>query len=101
MALSNIFREPRREITEQLIGLLVTLPVGLWLWHFTRIIHANLFPTNQGGSWIVAGMISAFSTFFGVGILFLVSSFIHTAGEKACNWLATRGLELRPKERYR
>lgn len=98
MALSNVFREPRREITEQLAGLMVfagvlgvDLPFALW---FQR--ETGLTPFVPG---VIAGLICGF---LGGVMSFLIFGLVmHAVGEGVCNALARRGLELRPKNRVR
>lgn len=92
MALSNIFREPRREITESVVGIAVVggllygdyhLAVGL------SKLGANPLP-------IPAGM------FVGIFLILAVSAVLaitHYAGEAICDAFAKRGLELRPRNR--
>jgi hypothetical protein len=99
MALSNIFREPRREITESAIGitvfvLIVMGPLAI-AWHVASEAVAadhNLpfllpFIATIIGELVVAVMV------FGLSLL------THAIGERVCNGLAERGLELRPKQR--
>lgn len=95
MALSNIRKEPRREITESLVGITVLLlliffdhPAAVWFHEVT------------GGCPVPLGMILvpiALILLIGVTYLFLWST--HALGELVCGTLATFGLELRPKRR--
>jgi len=96
MALSNLPREPRREITETLIGLLVIVPVAV-------IIHliAGLFPHKD--PYIDVFFSHFFALFivgFGLFFLWLGVIAIHNLGENVCNALAKKGLELRPRRRH-
>jgi hypothetical protein len=104
MALSNIFREPRREITESVTGvaafLLITavaIPVTCKLSHIMRDSDGAAGSTTMPYVvyMLVAIIIEAISIAAFVGLLFLT----HAWGESICNFLANRGLELRPKQR--
>jgi hypothetical protein len=91
VALSNIFREPRREITETLVGLLVIgilvasdTAFGVWL-------HAHFMTTP-----VELGML--LGLFFG-GAIISVFVIFHNVGEDICNWLERNGVYLRPRNR--
>jgi hypothetical protein len=93
MALSNIFVEPRRELTESGIGiafvgllLLIDLPIAFWIEH--RIDRLPF------GAAMVIGFLS-------IVIIFLALLLIHLIGEGLCNYLTRQGIEIRPKIRYR
>jgi hypothetical protein len=98
MALSNIFREPRREITESLIGVTIFAVPLYWDYRLTLAVNATSphplpVPVGMlilGGVVIVIGLIG-----WGAALL------THFIGEEICDSLARRGLELRPKERRR
>ena len=105
MALSNIFREPRREITESIVGLIVAIgPV-------TAFCIADYY----GAVWAsVAWFDGTTSTFWGCaivlipmcifGIVFfgwLALILTHAIGDDVCDALEERGLQLRPRDRYR
>jgi hypothetical protein len=96
MALSNILREPRREITETLFGMgALAIPIladvyfAVWFHKFTGPNNACPIPV---------GMIIGILFFAFTGILLLIS---HVFGEWICDSLADRGLDPRPKQRYR
>lgn len=98
MALSNIFQEPRREIIETLVGIGI---VAVFLYPdylFGRWLQTiSSAPPNDHGLPIPIGMV--------IGVVVLVLSFllfvmIHFLGEETCDFLARRGLNLRPKDRY-
>lgn len=94
MALSNIFREPQREITETLMGIAVA---SLFLWgdyHFALWFQHSLGDINQC-PWPLGMMLG----FVGVFFICLACVGIHELGEALCDFLRRRGLELRPKER--
>ena len=97
MALSNIFREPRREITETVVGFMVFLGFAYIDMHFAFWFQGVTGGFNNGCPWPIG--------FIFVGpvimiVLILLALLIHAIGEWICNSLARRGLELRPKQRY-
>lgn len=99
MALSNIFREPRREITESALGIgalaIVLYPdyrFAIWLQAQTIDPHGNF-----GCPWPL-GMIVGFICLFFFGLVLFTT---HSIGEGICNFLARHGAELRPKQRRR
>lgn len=100
MALSNILKEPRREITEQLVGttlggFIVCLDVI-----FARWFAYATYLRNADGSWymmLIVGLILGVSgSVVMVGLIFLA----HQMGEAACNALEARDVHLRPRRRY-
>lgn len=95
MALSNIFREPRREITESVIGI---IPLALFLYadyQFALWFH-EITGGNKDGCPV---FLSLFVGIFGLVAFVLVLNVTHALGERLCDSLADRGLELRPKRR--
>ena len=108
MALSNIFREPRREIIETLVGVGVII-LGACL---------VFYPDYRFGLWFNAHCVSDSSgphdvlgiglgMFFGLGapilgflVLTLIAVAIHAVGESLCDALDRRGLRLRPTQRW-
>lgn len=97
MALSNIRKEPRREVTESAVGLLLVSwwCVGTaWLaktmaclvWQSTAV-----FELRSMGL-LIAFMLSAWCL---LGLLLH-----HAMGEVACDLLDDVGIRLRPKRRY-
>lgn len=95
MALSNIFNEPRREITESLIGIVCLIPVGISAyWIACRIVEADdklPFPAALlmgfllTAAWIISLIMFIFAT--------------HILGDKVCNLFQTGRIHLRPRER--
>lgn len=100
MALSNIFREPRREIIETVVGAVVfvtggTIAIGADYLLATWICNGDLPKDHIAGmalSMVVIGP-ALFFAFWGV------LHFIHQIGEKACAFLDARGHQLRPRQR--
>lgn len=96
MALSNIRKEPRREITESLVGI-TGLAGVIWLDYLgSNWINTGLSPKDQCP--IVVVMVAIPVVLF---ILFLIGMAIvyctHALGEKICGALAHRGLDPRPR----
>jgi TRAP-type C4-dicarboxylate transport system permease small subunit len=101
MALSNIFREPRREITESLAG---TLLIGLlvlgdclaanWVSHRLNVATRS----DEIGLFVIALLFIPIVSFIALFFLVILP---HWIGESICDSLARRGLELRPTQRYR
>lgn len=98
MALSNIFREPRREITETAMGL---IPFGA---------AAILMVVNYYVScWLVGGKnvkgsdvgFCMFLLTAATIIIGFIVVFVHWAGEEVCDFLEKRGIQIRPRQRYR
>ncbi len=101
MALSNIFREPRREITESVVGLTVfglaawaDYSFGRWLQEYAHITHSDgtgfdPVPWPMG---MIAGVLIA------IGAVFVVLG-THALGDVICNALQRNGIHLRPRQR--
>jgi hypothetical protein len=96
MALSNIFREPRREITESLVGLSIFAAVLVPDYYLALWFQGVTGGPNGGGCPWPVGM------FFGlvVGFILILGSIeAHELGDAVCNALQRRDLHLRPKQR--
>lgn len=98
MALSNIFNEPRREITESVVGIGIFIAIlgpvptiaGL-LYHFGVV---DSFTEGAGAVLFCMVMVG------GMAVLFMTLLFAtHQAGDAACNALQRRGIHLRPRNR--
>lgn len=101
MALSNIFREPRREITESVVGIAaVAFVLGGFAWLDYSIAVAswaqNGSHPNDFGDYLVGATFLLILGGIALGILTVMT---HAIGEGICNSLARRGLELRPTRR--
>lgn len=102
MALSNMGREPRRELTESAVGLVVCAVVlGLWLpadYWFAEVLKQATLSDPGGPCPITLGMfLGAFTT---VCLIFMGITLVHLThywGEKICDALARHGYELRPR----
>ena len=104
MALSNIFREPRREITESCLGIILLggyiaadAAFGVWLQNrcgFERFSDGSVWHHVPWGLGMLIGI--------GITVAFVAVLLItHEIGEGVCDALAERGVELRPKVRPR
>lgn len=99
MALSNIFREPRREITESVVGLALAAAILvplLWVdYHFARWFEEITGGAGNGGCPWQLGM-GLFGPMAGLGIMAALFA-THELGDRACDALERRGLQLRPR----
>lgn len=96
MALSNMLREPRREITESVVGLLifaVYMSVSYWfaLW---------ICEQDRATPFAVAMVFSMLGVFYVPFALMAVMFVVHVAGDIACDMLEAIGVHLRPRQRY-
>lgn len=97
MALSNIFREPRREIVETAVGFaFLALPIFADYKFAVWFNHVTTGPTKVGCPWPL-GMFLGLVT---LAVSLLVLFVIHDIGDNVCNAFARRGIYLRPKQRY-
>jgi hypothetical protein len=97
MALNNIFREPRREITESVLGLAAVITVAYLDYHLSAVIKS--YPSFKGSDISVIAITIPWLVGAGTAILWLFLQVTHMIGEGICNSLARRGLELRPRKR--
>lgn len=96
MALSNIFREPRREIVETVVGAAIVLPLIYADYQFGLWFQAR--NSSQETAHLVFGMIVGL---FGLAIAGVILTGIHALGDAVCNRLQERVIHLRPKQRVR
>lgn len=96
MALSNLRNEPRREITEQVVGVAL---FALFIAADYGIVAA--LGAKKTDEWAVGMFLVAMGLIGGSGILFLLTIAIHGLGDLACNGLAKFGFDPRPAQRYR
>lgn len=100
MALSNILREPRREITESVVGLaifggliLADYKFGVWLQAEAGYETLSNGLTKYNVPW-PAGMYFGLIGIIGIiGVLLLT----HALGDAICNSLQRNGIHLRPR----
>jgi hypothetical protein len=117
MALSNIFNEPRREITETLVGIvLVGFLVGFFIgdYYLAKWFETVKWsgPHLDGACPWPLGMImfpllpvALISTYILIKlvirtILIVIPIKIHNLGERTCDILEILGIRLRPRKRY-
>ena len=104
MALSNIFRELRREITETAVGLLVAVPLFAFDWWFSIKLPewTACTPADYGAPpcapfiinlLLVSPVCLLFLLLLGTGMAVA----IHAAGEGLCDAMERHGLRLRPR----
>ena len=100
MALSNIFREPRREITESVVGIVAVVPLGLADYVFGLWFRYLMGGPYDGPYLLLSMLIGIFLSFIClvVGLVFL--GITHAIGDGICNILQNRGIHLRPRQRY-
>lgn len=113
MALSNIRREPRREITEQIAGLIFMMAYAGWVafsvhlsmeWHhpvycyeYKDAVCVNIvsgYWADPGDILITIGLMIA------VWLIYPFLLLMHAFGEMVCNWMCAIGIDPRPKNRY-
>lgn len=114
MALSNIGREPRREMTEQVAGLIFILAYIGWVVfsvHLSRVwyIPHDCIRFTDGscrgdntGYWADPGdFFITLGLSLGIWLVYPFLLLMHAFGEMVCGWMAGLGLDPRPKQRYR
>lgn len=96
MALSNIIREPRREITESVVGLTMFGGVVGLDYYFALWFSDAMAATSMGSCPVFLGMMLGLMG----GILIVFLAFItHALGDGICNALERNGIQLRPRNR--
>lgn len=107
MALSNIFREPRREITESAVGLaLSVVAIGadyafaLWLQEYVGA-HPHKSPNIPYtlNCYYIPWPLGMGLGICGALILCLIAFITHAFGDSICNALQRNGIHLRPRNR--
>lgn len=105
MALSNIFKEPRREITETLVALSIVLPVAAGFlyadYHFACRFSIATGDPRHADVLFWLGMFIGFLA----GLMVLMMAVFaavatHALGESICNRLQEAGIQLRPRQRH-
>lgn len=103
MALSNILREPRREITETLVGVsTLIIPVGISYPIALYFPWDKTDPTSLIGRMaasILLEVVAAAVLVLGTLGITLLAIGLHTLGEIVCNELQFLGVHLRPRQR--
>jgi hypothetical protein len=105
MALSNIFNEPRREITETAIGAAIAAAffAGLYVWGSHEYANGDrlcLPGCDSRAAYLAVFMILLTIGFVVGGVIIAgIAIGIHALGESICNRLEDAGLHLRPRQR--
>lgn len=100
MALSNIRNEPRREWTEQGIGLLVLLVFVFVDYRLSLWFQMMTGGDERGCPWPLGMLL------IGVGIMLVIPLTVliwygaHELGESVCGLMTSLGFDPRPKQRY-
>lgn len=98
MALSNILREPRREITESLVGIVIIgalLGGDYYLARWEEHLGGYYSDGSAWGPWGVW-------MFMNIPIVMILGAmvvFTHFIGDVACDAMEKRGVDLRPRQR--
>ncbi len=114
MALSNMGREPRREITEQIAGLLFILAYVGWVVfsvHLSTVLYHPVYCKPGVPKCAVADAVFDYWSDPGdlcitvglslsVWLLYPVLLLMHAFGEMVCGWMKALGFDPRPKQRY-
>lgn len=96
MALSNIFREPRREITETVVGIALFAGFGVPDYFLVAYMYAH-DTSKYLPPFLVYLLVMTFFVAAAVAAVVGVAFGIHAIGEVACNALDRRGIHLRPR----
>lgn len=100
MALSNIFNEPRREITETAVGITVVVGIVAVDYVLTKFVEKSVRSSPADTSVFIAMMGISLAIMIMVGAVIAIASIIiHAIGECVCNMLERRGINLRPRHR--
>lgn len=96
MTISNMANEPRRELTESAVGLLVCAAVltgvAWYLWWLTLLLH-SWFPGNSMSDDFITALVG--SILLGI-VLAIAIPFTHFIGDLICDFFGDHGLHLRP-----
>jgi len=107
MALSNILKEPRREITESLTGIVVFSVVMIpFAWaDYLIAVHIRTVTGHRPDELLIIPLVFATGLLticamvaISVGRLFLLGT--HALGEVICTLLEKLGIQMRPRQRY-
>jgi hypothetical protein len=96
MALSNMLNEPRRELIETAVGVVVLGTVGGGDYIFAAWVCQRSKP-EYWFSDICFAMVFGLAIAVAIGLLAVG---VHALGDTICNALDRRGIQLRPAQRY-
>ncbi len=99
MALSNIFREPRREITESAVGLGIFGVYAYGIYHAARWFNDITGGSHHGMPIALAMLLTFFASILACMLFFLIIVATHALGDGICNALQKQGIHLRPRNR--
>lgn len=102
MALSNMIKEPQREITETLVGFLIAAPFVYVDVLFAQWFVVSIPALAEVENAVVQVMCLLLGMAAGaavIAIFFGVLAIIHDIGESLCTALEGRGVQMRPRER--
>lgn len=105
MALSNITKEPRRELIESALGYLALIPLPL-IWYYMGMFFYRWDTTDTPGGRIAAGIVGppviVGLAMLAVLVLYLVLFLIpHKVGEGVSAFLTEHGWDPRPEIRWK
>lgn len=101
MALNNIIREPRREITETGVGIGLVI-VGFAALYWPSAVTAQWFCRAIENSAPLIWWTTALITMVAIGLVgWGALALVHNFGERFCDNLAQRGTEIRGPRRAR
>jgi hypothetical protein len=95
MALSNIFREPRREITESVVGIAA---VGVFVgadYGLALLLHDGDKSLDLPACMAIVAVVVIVCC----SALYAALQATHAIGDSICNALQARGIHLRPRQR--
>ena len=99
MALSNIFKEPRRELTEQAIGTGAVL-MGIAAFCLAdNWLADSLVRQDSPGEWWGARVLAVGVLIIGAILTRGLTLLAHQIGDSICNAFQARGIHLRPRNR--
>jgi hypothetical protein len=90
MALSNIFREPQREITESVVGIVL-----LTAFIFAGYLFCLWIGCKRWEDFVLGGALWLLV----VGAVWLFITVTHDIGDEVCNALQRANIHLRPRNR--
>jgi len=102
MALSNIVKEPRREIIETLVGIIASVPLLVLNYYVANAMYYGSLHDKDPMPWLLAFFFCApLCIFIAAASIVAACIGVHTLGENICRELQERGIHLRPKQRGR
>ena len=101
MALSNILKEPRRELTETVVGIVGVIPFCYLDYKLAKVIvNSTVWVSSGLPPFPLVMLLAALMLFAGTLIIVIATHAIHGLGNTICNKLDRIGLRLRPIKRY-